>query len=250
MRVALFVPCYVDQLAPRVAHATVAVLERLGVEVEFPLDQACCGQPLVNSGHVDDARPLAARFVEVFRGYDHVVAPSASCVATVRHRYGALGMDDLAGGDIRARTWELCEFLVDVLGVDRLPGSFPYRVGLHPACHGLRELRLGASSERRERRDDKVRRLLGSLDGISFVDPTRPDECCGFGGLFSADEEAVSVSMGEDRIADHRAAGAEVMVSTDASCLMHVAGIAGRAGTPFRFLHVAELLAGGEFVLP
>ena len=245
MRVGLFVPCFVDQLYPRVAHATVAVLERHGVEVDFPPDQTCCGQPMANAGQRDEARPLAERFVDVFASYDHVVAPSASCVAMVRHHYRELEpARDLA---VASRVRELCEFLVDVLGVARVDGAFPHRVALHPGCHGLRELRLGASSERRETRPDKVRGLLESLDGISLVDPAR-DECCGFGGLFSAEEEAVSIRMGKDRLADYADGGAEVVTATDPSCLMHLSGVARRGGRSTRFLHVAELLAGGEFV--
>ena len=248
MRVGLFVPCFVDQLFPRAAHATVAVLERHGVEVEFPTEQTCCGQPMANAGAWDEARPLAERFLEVFGPYDHVIAPSASCVAMVRHHYHDLLAER---SPVAARTRELCEFLVDVLGVRRVDGAFPHRVALHPGCHGLRELRLGPSSERvgaAGPREDKVRVLLGSLDGVTLVDPERTDECCGFGGMFSTEEEAVSVRMGRDRLADFAAAGAEVVTATDPSCLMHLSGISRRADDGLRFHHVAELLAGGEFV--
>jgi L-lactate dehydrogenase complex protein LldE len=242
MKVGLFIPCYVDQLYPRVGLATVALLERLGVSVEYPRAQTCCGQPMANAGLAADAAPLARRFLEIFRGYDHVVAPSASCVAMVRHHYdgflsGAPGFDHL-----RENTLELCELLVDVLKA-RVEGSFPHAVGLHASCHGLRELRLGSGSERRVAPYDKVRSLLEGLRGIRLVAPARPDECCGFGGTFAVAEEAVSCMMGRDRVADHLGAGAEVITSTDVSCLMHLDGLIRRAGQPLRVMHVAEILA-------
>lgn len=243
MKVALFVPCYVDQLYPQVAHATVRVLERLGVEVAFPEEQTCCGQPMANAGFAADAEPLARRFLEVFGGYDHVVAPSGSCVSMVRNHYdawlsGAPGFDRLRRG-----TFELCEFLTDVLKVGELPGRYPHKVGLHQSCHGLRELGLGSPSERMEPRFSKVGLLLSRLQGIELVSLSRPDECCGFGGTFAVAEEAVSCLMGRDRIADHLAAGAEVVTGTDVSCLMHLDGLARRTRLPLRFRHVAEVLA-------
>ncbi len=242
MKVALFVPCYVDQLFPRVAWATVAVLERLGCQVAFDAAQACCGQPLLTAGHPDAARPLAQRFLDVFAHADHVVSPSASCVATARRHYA-----HLLPGDARTaalgRVRELCEFAVDVLGVDRIAGRYPHRVALHPSCHGLRELRLGTSSERAVEIRDPARALLGSLDGIALVEPARSDECCGFGGSFAVTESAVSGMMGRDRVRAQRAAGADVITATDVSCLAHLDGIARREGIPLRAVHVAEILA-------
>lgn len=244
MKVALFVPCYVDQLYPQVALATVRVLERLGVEVVFPEEQTCCGQPMANAGFAAEAAPLARRFLEVFGGFDHVVCPSGSCTSMVRNHYdpflaGRPGFEELKRG-----TFELCEFLVDVLGVGKLEGRYPHKVGLHRSCHGLRELRLGSSSERMDApRFDKVGQLLAGLEGIELVQLSRQDECCGFGGTFAVAEEAVSCLMGRDRIADHAQAGAEVVTGTDVSCLMHLDGLARRAGRPLRFRHVAEILA-------
>jgi len=236
MRVAHLAPCYIDQLYPHVGLATLDVLERLGVEVDFPAAQTCCGQPLLNLGCVDESRPVAQRAVDIFSGYDAVVCPSASCTAMMRRHYpGLVGGD--AARQVSQRTYELCEFLVDVLGVDRIEGSFPHRVGLHEGCHGLRELRLG----------DKVARLLRSLDGLELVELEHSDECCGFGGTFAVTEEAVSCRMGEDRLADHERAGAEVLTSADMSCLMHLDGLRRRRATeswnPI-VMHVAEILAG------
>lgn len=242
--VGLFIPCYVDQFFPHVGMATVRVLERHGVRVEFPEEQTCCGQPMANSGCDDEARPLAEKFLRVFRGFDYVVAPSGSCVSMVRNHY-----DGLVGGrsgheHLKAHTYELCEFLHDVLHVEKVEGRFPHKVGLHRSCHGLRELRLGAGSERNVPGFDKVKKLLSSLEGITLLEPSRADECCGFGGTFAVNEEAVSCMMGKDRIADHEKQGAEIIAGIDMSCLMHMDGLIRRAGKPIRVRHVAELLAG------
>jgi L-lactate dehydrogenase complex protein LldE len=243
MRAALFIPCYVDQLYPQVGLATVRVLERLGVEVVYPEEQTCCGQPMANAGFTGDAAPLARRYVEIFRGFDHVVCPSGSCTSMVRNHYDGI-VPGLPGLDaVKRNTYELCEFITDVLKVGRVQGRYPRKVGLHQSCHGLRELRLGSSSERLEPRYSKVESLLSSLDGIELVPLTRTDECCGFGGTFAVVEEAVSCSMGRDRIADHVKAGAEVVTGTDVSCLMHMDGLARRARQPLQFRHVAEVLA-------
>jgi len=245
MRVGLFVPCYVDQLYPRVAQATVDVLERQGVEVVYPEAQTCCGQPLANAGFGADAEPLAERFVAIFGGFDAVVAPSRSCVAMVRRHYEELQGPSPRLARLCERTFELCEFLTDALRLDGIEGRFPHRVGLHQSCHALRELRMATSSEHVESSRDKVRTLLSSLDGIEFAELARPDECCGFGGTFAVTEEAVSCMMGIDRIRDHERAGSEVLTSVDMSCLMHLEGLIRRQQLPKppRVMHVAEILA-------
>lgn len=242
MRVALFVPCYVDQLRPSVGLAALDLLEEVGVEVDFPRDQTCCGQPFSTAGDVASARALAERFVRVFADYDHVVTPSGSCAATVRNHYPALLGPEVA--EIAARTRELCEFLVDAAGSDSLRGRLALRVGLHASCHTLRGLRLGSPSESREPpRRDPARSLLENLEGVELVTLERADECCGFGGIFCVEEEAVSCRMGVDRLADHERAGAEVVTSTDISCLLHLEGLAKRRESSLRMRHVAELLA-------
>ena len=187
---------------------------------------------MANSGCAKETRPLAEKFLKVFGKYDHVVAPSGSCVSMVRNHYsqwleGKPGFDHL-----RANTFELCEYLVDVAGVTKVVGDFPMKVGLHMSCHGLRELRLARSSEQMLPSFNKVRELLAQLNGIELVELTRPDECCGFGGTFAVNEEAVSSLMGRDRIADHLQAGAEVVVGFDSSCLMHLEGIIRREKIP------------------
>lgn len=242
MRVGLFIPCYVDLLYPRVGLATVELLERHGFEVDYPEAQTCCGQPMGNAGFRDEAARLAKRFLDVFDGYDHVVAPSGSCVAMVRRHYEDLLESTPALERVRERTWELCEFLTDVAGAE-IAGSFPHRVAVQPSCHGLRELRLGPGSERRDPARDKVRSLLAPLRGIELVEPLRRDECCGFGGTFAVDEGAVATMMGRDRLDDFARAGAEIVTATDVSCLAHLGGLVGREGRPLRVMHVAEILA-------
>lgn len=240
--IGLFIPCYVDQLYPDVGMATLRVLRRLGVNVEFPQEQTCCGQPMANSGCDAAARPLAERFLDIFGKYEHVVAPSGSCVSMVRNHY-----DHWLGGKpgferLRTNTFELCEYLTDVVKVTNVDGEFPFKVGLQMSCHGLRELRLARSTERMVPSYNKVRGLLKQLRGIEIVELTRPDECCGFGGTFAVDQEAVSCLMGRDRIEDHARAGAEVIAGYDMSCLMHLDGLLRRAKRPLRVMHVAEIL--------
>ncbi len=246
LTVGLFIPCYIEQFYPQVGMAALRLLERHGVRAEYPEQQTCCGQPMANSGCNADASPLAARFLRAFRGYEYVVAPSGSCVSMVRNHYDQF-LDGQPGFDhLKRSTFELCEFLVDVLKVGEVVGRFPHKVGLHQSCHGLRELRLGSGSERRVPGFDKVRSLLQHLQGIQLVELQRPDECCGFGGTFSVNEEAVSCMMGKDRVADHERAGAEIITGVDMSCLMHLEGLIRRERKPLRVMHVAEILDQSE----
>lgn len=234
-----------DQCYPGAGLATVEVLERQGLSVDFPQAQTCCGQPMANAGCTADAQRLAMRFVRVFADYDFVVCPSGSCTAMVRHHYPELlDPSDREGLRTCGRTLELCEFLVDVLQVKTLGVRFPHKVGLHIGCHGLRDLRLARASERMDPPDSKVERLLRMVEGLELVTLSRPDECCGFGGTFAVQEEAVSCRMGRDRIADHVRAGAELIASTDSSCLMHMEGLIRRDGLALPMRHVAEVLAG------
>lgn len=248
MRVALFVPCYVDQLAPDAGWAALELLEELGVEVDFPRDQTCCGQPMWTTGARREAADLAHRFLDVFDGWERVVAPSGSCVATVRRAFAELvePRQRARAAAMASRCFELTEFIVDELGVRGIDRAYPHRVGLHQGCHALRELRLGRASERRGIVRDPTRELLASLRGIDLRPLERFDECCGFGGRFAVDEAPVSALMGLDRLQDHERAGVEVLVSTDVSCLLHLDGLARRAGSPVRTLHVAEVLMGRE----
>ena len=241
-QVGLFIPCYVDQLYPQVGIATLNVLERFGCDVVFPAAQTCCGQPMANTGCVTDAVPLAKKFVSIFQDFEYVVCPSGSCTAMIRRHYEELLHDDPGYAKVRNKTFELCEFLTDVLKIKSIEGRFPYRVGLHNSCHGLRELRLGSCSELMGEKFNKAGQLLAGLAGIELVDLKRPDECCGFGGTFAIAEEAVSCMMGQDRIHDHEQAGAQVMTAGDMSCLMHMYGLIKRQNSPLRVMHIAEIL--------
>lgn len=239
----LFVPCYVDQLYPHVAEATFKVLRQAGCEVRFDQRQTCCGQPMSNTGCAPEAGVLARRHLEIFR--DTVsVSPSASCVSQVRHHFHDLGLRlDQADEQTMANTFELSEFLVNHLGFTEFGARFPHKVGLHASCHGLRELGLGSMSERRMGHEaSPAELLLQKVQGLDLVRPTRPDECCGFGGTFAVAESGLSARMGQDRCADFASVGAAFVTATDMSCLMHLDGISARSGGP-RAVHLAEILA-------
>jgi L-lactate dehydrogenase complex protein LldE len=200
---------------------------------------------MANTGCSDDTAPVARRTVELLAGYETIVCPSGSCTAMIRHHYADYFPDDDAQYQhVRARTFELCEYLHDELQVNQLDVHFPHRVSLHQSCHGLRELRLGASSESMTPRVDKIRRLLDLVADIQWTTVERPDECCGFGGTFSVNEPEVSASMGRDRIADHVQSGSEVLASADMSCLMHLQGLIRRQKVPIQVMHVAQILVG------
>jgi L-lactate dehydrogenase complex protein LldE len=247
VEVGLFVPCYVDQLAPGVACATQDVLERVGCRVVYDPGQRCCGQPFSNLGLAREARRLARDHLARFSRFDAVVCPSASCVATVRTQLDALGVGcDEASRRVRARTFELAEFLVGELGRRDVGARFPHRVALLESCHGLRELGLGRPSEEpgAGAEEGPVRTLLRGVAGLELLLPER-DECCGFGGAFSVEFPEVSARMGRARLAALSATGAEFVTSTDWSCLAHLEGLRRRAGRGPRGLHLAEILAGG-----
>jgi L-lactate dehydrogenase complex protein LldE len=243
-KVALFVPCYIDQLYPDVGFATLELLESQGVQVEVPAAQTCCGQPLTNKGAVAAARGLGASFEATFAPYDYIVCPSGSCTAALHRHAEWLGSP--AGGAAQ-RAIELCQFLTEVVGESRPFRPFPHRVALHQSCHALRDLGLGAPSELGAgagRRENPARRLLEAVPELTLVDPERSDECCGFGGSFCVVEPAVSTRMGADRVSDFERAGAEVVTSADMSCLMHLSGIMRRRQRPIVALHIAQVLIG------
>ncbi len=241
MRVALFVTCVNDTLTPAAGVATVTLLERLGIDVDFPAAQTCCGQMHANSGYEREALPPARRFAAIFGdpAYEAIVCPSSSCVAMVRHRYRRLaeaaGDADLADrvAEIGARTYDLSEFLVDRLGVVDVGATYAHRVAYHPSCHGLRELRLG----------DGPLRLLRAVARIELVDLPRAESCCGFGGTFAVKNADVSAAMLTDKLTDLAAAGAEVCTATDSSCLLQIGGGLSRRRAGMRVAHIAEILA-------
>lgn len=246
MKVGLFIPCYIDQFYPNAGIATLQLLEKVGCEVIYPREQTCCGQPLANSGMEREARPIYEHFVETFAAFDYVVCPSGSCVYHVNHHYDTLEQTEEVRR-VRERTFELADFLVNVIGVQELDASFSARVGIHNSCHGLRGLRLGAGSERVGADFSYYRYLLGMVKGVELVPLDRVDECCGFGGTFSVNQPELSTKMGRDRIADHERHGAEVITSGDMSCLMHLEGLIRRENRAIRVMHVAEILNSSAY---
>jgi L-lactate dehydrogenase complex protein LldE len=240
MKVALFIPCYIDQFYPQVGIATLELLEKLGCEVVYPLNQTCCGQPMANSGFEHLSKDCDHNFVENFKHYSYIVSPSGSCTLHIKEHLH--GTNAQAASHIRRNIYELTEFLVDILKVERLTARFPYRVGLHQSCHGQRGLKLSQMSELVAKPFSKTERLLSMVEGLSLVELDRKDECCGFGGTFCVSEEAVSVKMGKDRIADHTKHEAEFITGSDVSCLMHMEGILKRQGSKVKVKHIAEIL--------
>jgi L-lactate dehydrogenase complex protein LldE len=239
VKVALFITCVADGVLPDVAKATVTLLRRLGVTVEVPLQQTCCGQMHVNTGYPREALPLVRNHVSAFDGYDVIVSPSGSCTATIRHQHADVAR---LGGDLRlaeaaesnaARTYELSEFLIDVLGTDDVGAYFPHRVTYHPTCHSLRLLRVG----------DRPLRLLRNVEDIELLELGDAETCCGFGGTFALKNAAVSAAMLADKLSAIRRSGASVCTAGDASCLLHIGGGLSRQGASARTLHLAQILA-------
>lgn len=236
------VTCINDALFPGTGASVVRLLRRLGVDAEFPEAQTCCGQPMVNTGYLDEAVPLVRNYVEAFESYDAVVTPSGSCAGSVRHQHGMVarragdpGLERAVTGT-SARVHELSEFLVDVLGVTDVGAYFPHRVTYHPTCHSLRMLGVG----------DRPRQLLAAVRGLRLVDLPHAEECCGFGGTFAVKNADTSVAMGADKARHVRSTGAEVLVAGDSSCLMHIGGLLSRQRSGVRVMHLADVLAATE----
>ena len=242
MRVALFITCFNDTLFPETGRATVEVLERLGVEAEFPLEQTCCGQMHFNTGYQREAIPLVRRFVDVFKGYDAVVAPSGSCVGMVRELYplaAELANDKRLAADVEElapKVFELSEFLVKKLRVTDLGAYYPHRVTYHPTCHSLRMLKVG----------EAPLQLLRAVRGIDFVELSEARECCGFGGTFAVKNADTSIAMLGDKLRHILDTEAEVCTAGDNSCLMHIGGGLKRQRAGVRAVHLAEILATTE----
>lgn len=217
------------------------LLEKQGCEVRFPSNQTCCGQPMANSGFASLTGGCNKNFIRNFSGFDYIVAPSGSCVLHIKeHLHDDKQPEEVK--KIKRSVYELTEFLTDVLNVETVNASFPYRVGIHQSCHGQRMLRLASMSERVETPFSKAEQLLSGVRGLQLQKPQRVDECCGFGGTFCVTEEAVSVAMGADRVEEHEAAGVDFITGGDTSCLMHLEGILRRKKSPIKTIHLAEIL--------
>ncbi|MEE6294482.1 (Fe-S)-binding protein [Georgenia wangjunii] len=244
MRIALFATCIADVLLPQAPTATVRILERLGHEVHFPQGQGCCGQMHVNTGYYAEAMPVIRNHVRAFSPvldgeWDAIVAPSGSCTGSVRHQHAmvarAKGDDALArrAADVAAKTYDLTELLVDVLGLTDVGAYFPHSVTYHPTCHSLRLLHVG----------DRPLRLLRAVAGIDLRELTEAEACCGFGGTFSLKNAETSTAMVEEKSRHVRATGAEVLTAGDYSCLMNMGGNLSRQGAGVQVAHLAEILA-------
>lgn len=241
MIVGLFIPCYVDQFYPQVAIATLQLLEKLGCTVEYPLQQTCCGQPMANSGYEHLTQSCNHLFTENFSRFDYIVCPSGSCALHIKDHLHD-DKNETAATAIRSKVYELTEFLTDILKVDNLAATFPYRVGMHQSCHGQRGLHLSQMTELVAEPFSKPEQLLKMVTGLELVTLDRKDECCGFGGTFCVAEEAVSVKMGKDRVADHIKHKVQYITGGDMSCLMHMEGILRRQKSDVKVVHIAEIL--------
>ncbi|MET1004361.1 MAG: (Fe-S)-binding protein [Propionibacteriaceae bacterium] len=228
MRVSLFMTCLADTLFPAVGRATVTVLERLGCEVDFPEAQTCCGQMHMNTGYPELAGDLVRGFAHTFADAEAVVLPSGSCAAMLRRH-----ADHVAPGVAMPPVYELSEFLVDVLRVTDVGATFEHSVTYHPTCHSLRLLGVG----------ERPYRLLSAVRGLRLQELPDAEQCCGFGGTFALKNAETSSAMGQDKIENVLDTGAEYLCASDASCLMHMSGIAAKEGAPVQTLHLAEILA-------
>jgi len=242
MNISIFITCFNDTLFPETGIAMVKLLERLGHNVDFPLEQTCCGQMHYNTGYHEETVPLAKRFVEIFNEADVVVAPSASCVAMIHEFYPKLAqrIDDPGftnmTKELIPRVFELSQFLVFKLGVEDVGAYYPHRVTYHPTCHSLRMLKVG----------DAPLRLLRNVQGIDLVEIQNSEECCGFGGTFAVKNADTSMAMVGDKIRHIKNTGAEVCTSSDNSCLMHIGGAMQRLRSGVKTVHLAEILASTE----
>jgi len=244
MTVGLFIPCYVDQFYPNAAIATYQLLEKLGVKVVYPANQTCCGQPMANSGFEHLTGGCNELFIKNFAEFDYIVAPSGSCVLHIREHLHD-DKNEQTAKDTRQKVYELTSFITDVLKVENLPARFPHKVGVHQSCHGQRGLHISSMTELVAPEFSKPGSLLNMVQDIELVHLDRKDECCGFGGTFCVTEEAVSVKMGKDRVADHIRHNAEYITGVDISCLMHMEGILNREGSKVKVIHIAEILNAG-----
>jgi L-lactate dehydrogenase complex protein LldE len=241
MKIGLFIPCYVDQFYPKVAIATYELLQKLGCEVEFPMGQTCCGQPMANSGYQHLTKGCDANFIANFTGFDYIVCPSGSCVLHVKEHLHDQKQEEVAAV-MRTKVFELTEFITDILRIDAIEGNFPFRVGMHISCHGQRGLKLSQMTELNATFFSKPEQLLHKIKGLDLVSLARKDECCGFGGTFCVTEGVVSVKMGQDRIKDHEDHQVDYITGGDMSCLMHLEGILKRQKSKVKTIHIAEIL--------
>jgi L-lactate dehydrogenase complex protein LldE len=242
MDIQLFVPCFIDQLYPQTAFNTKKLLEALGCIVHYNPDQTCCGQPAYNSGYWPEAKGLAEKFIRDFSLDMPVVSPSASCTSYIIHHYPNLLKEDkemlAKHSELKTRIYELSDFLINILKISNLPGSFPYKVTYHDACSALREYGIC----------EEPRALLRMMKGLELVEMNECDTCCGFGGTFAVKNSAISVAMAEKKVHNALATGANFIVTTDASCLMNINGYIAKNKLDIKGLHLADVLASNLII--
>src|SRR6201994_2045244 len=235
MKVQLFIPCFVDQLYPQTAFNMVKVLEKAGVEVEYNEEQTCCGQPAFNAGFREEARDVCTKFLKDFSGHDYIVAPSASCVGFVRNYYSTLFNNSSLHNevkDMQRRIFEFSSFMVNVLGVDDVGATLQGKATYHDSCAGLRECRI----------KEEPRKLLSRVRGLELVEMNDVETCCGFGGSFAVKFESISTAMADQKVTHALKTGAQYLISTDLSCLMHLDGYIRHKELPLKTLHIADVL--------
>lgn len=238
MKVQLFIPCFIDQLYPQTAFNMLKVLEKAGCTVEYNTNQTCCGQPAFNAGFWEDAKEVCTKFLKDFDGADYVVAPSASCTGFVRNYYPKLFDNSSHHNDVKdlkERTFEFSEFLVNVLKIDDLGATLELKATYHDSCAGLRECKI----------KEEPRRLLSNVKGLELVEMKDVETCCGFGGTFAVKFEPISIGMADQKVSNARETGAQCIISTDHSCLMHLDGYIRHKGLPMKTMHIADVLASG-----
>lgn len=238
MDVQIFIPCFVDQLFPDTAFNMIKVLEKAGCTVKYNEDQTCCGQPAFNAGFREEAKTVCKKFIQDFSGKEFIVAPSASCVGFVKNYYSTLLSDASNINEIRAlqsRIFEFSDFLVNVVKVVDFGASFPYKASYHDSCAALRECKI----------KQEPRTLLQYVKGLEMVEMKDVETCCGFGGTFAVKFEAISAAMADQKVNNAKDTGAEYIISTDLSCLMHLDAYASKHDAGIKTIHIADVLAGG-----
>jgi len=238
MKVTLFIPCFVDLMFPKVGISMVEILERLGHQVDCPENIACCGQPAFNAGFWEDAKQVASKFIKDFEGTDYIVAPSASCVGFVRNYYNTLFENSSLHNnvkDLSKRIYEFTEFLTDVLRIDNYGAVLDAKATYHDSCAALRECKI----------KEGPRKLLGKVKGLELIEMADNETCCGFGGSFAVKFESISIAMADQKVNHALNTGAEYIISTDLSCLMHLDGYITKKELPIKTMHIADVLASG-----
>ncbi|HRE49913.1 MAG TPA: (Fe-S)-binding protein [Flavitalea sp.] len=238
MTAQLFIPCFVDQLYPSTAFNMIKVLEKAGCEVSYNTEQTCCGQPAYNAGFSNESKGVCLKFLRDFSGSDYIVAPSASCVGFIRSHYQKLFDNSSVHNEVKAlaaRAYEFSDFMINVLRVEDVGASFEAIATYHDSCAGLRDCGIKT----------QPRQLLSRVKGLRLVEMNDVETCCGFGGSFAVKFEPISVAMGDQKITNAEATGAEYIISTDLSCLMHLDGCIQHKNMPMKTLHIADVLAMG-----